>query len=61
MHGATGGRKGGAGGATCNPQSARGPSVLQSASIRNPPFRKCALASGIRNLNCADPGTSCAV
>eukprot|EP00969_Alexandrium_andersonii_P085697 3778340-Alexandrium_andersonii.AAC.1 len=33
-------------GPKCNPQSARGPSVLQSAPIRNLPCAKCAIASG---------------
>eukprot|EP00969_Alexandrium_andersonii_P142851 6315171-Alexandrium_andersonii.AAC.1 len=31
---------------TCNPQSAQDQSVLQFASIRNPPFRKGKIASG---------------
>eukprot|EP00969_Alexandrium_andersonii_P099369 4383972-Alexandrium_andersonii.AAC.1 len=39
----------------CSPQSAQGPSLLQSASIRNPPCRTCNIASGVRSLNCADP------
>eukprot|EP00969_Alexandrium_andersonii_P359601 15453569-Alexandrium_andersonii.AAC.1 len=40
------------------PQSAQGPSVLQSAPIRNPPFRTCKIASSVRTWNCAGPGTA---
>eukprot|EP00969_Alexandrium_andersonii_P186249 8228044-Alexandrium_andersonii.AAC.1 len=40
----------------CNPQFAQGPSMLQSASIRNPPCVKCNLASSDRSLNCAGAG-----
>eukprot|EP00969_Alexandrium_andersonii_P116025 5130678-Alexandrium_andersonii.AAC.1 len=40
----------------CNPHSAKCPSVLPSASIHNPPFRNCEIASGARSLNCAGPG-----
>eukprot|EP00969_Alexandrium_andersonii_P337808 14929453-Alexandrium_andersonii.AAC.1 len=43
-------------GSKCNPQSAQGSPVLQSAAIRNPPFGKHNIAPGIRNLNCADRG-----
>eukprot|EP00969_Alexandrium_andersonii_P082763 3649222-Alexandrium_andersonii.AAC.1 len=42
----------------CNPQSAQGPSVLQSASIRNPPCGQLNIASSARSLNCAGPGTA---
>eukprot|EP00969_Alexandrium_andersonii_P334930 14802269-Alexandrium_andersonii.AAC.1 len=40
----------------CNPQRAQGLSVLQSASVRNPPCGN--IASGIRSLNCAGPRTT---
>eukprot|EP00969_Alexandrium_andersonii_P218780 9663009-Alexandrium_andersonii.AAC.1 len=42
----------------CNPQSAQGPSGLQSALIRNLPLRKRAIDSGIRHLNGAGPRTA---
>eukprot|EP00969_Alexandrium_andersonii_P315083 13919487-Alexandrium_andersonii.AAC.1 len=40
----------------CTPQSTQGPSVLQSASIHNPPCVKCEVASRVGNWTCADPG-----
>eukprot|EP00969_Alexandrium_andersonii_P018070 791119-Alexandrium_andersonii.AAC.1 len=39
-----------------NPQSALGPSVLQSTSIRNPPCVNFKIASGARTWNRAGPG-----
>eukprot|EP00969_Alexandrium_andersonii_P178854 7906917-Alexandrium_andersonii.AAC.1 len=45
-------------GPKCNPQSAQGPSVLQSASLRNPPCATCNIASRVRTRNCAGPGTA---
>eukprot|EP00969_Alexandrium_andersonii_P328165 14501136-Alexandrium_andersonii.AAC.1 len=39
----------------CDLQSAQGPPVLQSASIRSPPSGTCKAASGVRNSNCAGP------
>eukprot|EP00969_Alexandrium_andersonii_P259163 11459194-Alexandrium_andersonii.AAC.1 len=42
----------------CNPQTAQGLSVLQSASIRSPPCTECKIASGVRTCNCAGPGTA---
>eukprot|EP00969_Alexandrium_andersonii_P324054 14317910-Alexandrium_andersonii.AAC.1 len=41
-----------------NPQSARGLSVLQSASIRNLPCVKCTIASNDPTWNCAGPRTA---
>eukprot|EP00969_Alexandrium_andersonii_P180278 7968075-Alexandrium_andersonii.AAC.1 len=32
--------------------------MLQFAAIRNPPFGKRILASGVRSLDSADPGTT---
>eukprot|EP00969_Alexandrium_andersonii_P032247 1408173-Alexandrium_andersonii.AAC.1 len=43
-------------GPKCNPQSAKGPPALQSASIRNPPCETFKIASGLRSLNCTGPG-----
>eukprot|EP00969_Alexandrium_andersonii_P114315 5053640-Alexandrium_andersonii.AAC.1 len=42
----------------CNPQSAQGPSRLQSASIRNRPCMTLSIASGVRTWNCAGPGAA---
>eukprot|EP00969_Alexandrium_andersonii_P349784 15431835-Alexandrium_andersonii.AAC.1 len=42
----------------CNPQSAEGPPVLQSASIHNPPRVKHKIAAGVRTWTCAVPGTA---
>eukprot|EP00969_Alexandrium_andersonii_P019515 851353-Alexandrium_andersonii.AAC.1 len=39
----------------CNLQSAQGPPVLQSASIRNPSHVTCKIASGVRTWNCVGP------
>eukprot|EP00969_Alexandrium_andersonii_P280267 12390406-Alexandrium_andersonii.AAC.1 len=37
------------------PAPSHGPSALQSASIRNPPFGACEIAAGVRTWNCAGP------
>eukprot|EP00969_Alexandrium_andersonii_P221587 9786746-Alexandrium_andersonii.AAC.1 len=42
----------------CTPQSAQCPSILQSASIRNPPCRTCRIDRGVRSLHCAGPKTA---
>eukprot|EP00969_Alexandrium_andersonii_P362023 15458834-Alexandrium_andersonii.AAC.1 len=34
------------------PQSAQGPSALDSASVRKPPGQKCVIAPGDRSLSC---------
>eukprot|EP00969_Alexandrium_andersonii_P091996 4061524-Alexandrium_andersonii.AAC.1 len=38
-----------------NPDSTQGRSMLQCASIRNPPCGTCSIAASVRNLNCAGP------
>eukprot|EP00969_Alexandrium_andersonii_P118182 5227498-Alexandrium_andersonii.AAC.1 len=45
-------------GPQCNPQSAKGPSMLQSASIRTLPCRTCEHASGVRSVNCEGRGAA---
>eukprot|EP00969_Alexandrium_andersonii_P179200 7922040-Alexandrium_andersonii.AAC.1 len=42
----------------CNPQSAHGPPVPVSASLRSPPCGELQIASGDRSLNCAGPETT---